>query len=475
MRTTSTLLLALLTVLPWSAAFALQDGEIDPAFGNLEGYRHTDSTAAGGSTQDRGLFAQRLADGRVLVVGQGAQPAAQRAQVFLFGPDGVGLVGLITFAQEFVLIDGIAPAQRGIGVDASERLLIGGTTADPVDELYDPVVVRALPPDYTPDPTYGVGGEARPFAYNEDAALLALAVAPDGSSVACGTMLVAGTARYGFCVRLDPNGALDPSFGAAGRLMFMPPNLTQTTIDAVAFDAQGRLLLAGHVLHSARVGTYGFVARADAGGVLDPTFCASECGGASVLQSGPGYRIEATALSSVGQRRCFDVAERADGQIAVARFPGEYFGGRVDYARYRDDGQLAGLVSFRPGDGVRGCGKLVPQADLTAVIALTWIEAGLQYGGVTRLLPSSTAEQMLDPDFSAAGLRLRAPLPGALVSDSNECNHVLVETTGILCTGPTRTSDTPLNLDLMLVRLRNGVPLQLFADGFDDVVPPTLR
>ena len=60
-------------------AHALQDGDLDTSFG-VNGFRYLDTVPVGGvPTNERGQFAARLPDGRLLVVLQGQQSGAQRA------------------------------------------------------------------------------------------------------------------------------------------------------------------------------------------------------------------------------------------------------------------------------------------------------------------------------------------------------------------------------------------------------------
>lgn len=461
------LILTAIAFLHCDTAFALQDGEIDPEFGSEAGFRRLDSRAVGGvPSNDRGLFAHRLADGRLLLAAQAQQTNAQRVVVYAVSANGIDISAFAEFPQEFKAIDGVAPAARGFGVDASERLLIGGTVADPVDGSNDPVVVRALPPDYAPDPNYGDSGEAHPFAFVGDTTLLALAVAGDGSAVACGQIDVGAGVRQGYCVRLDADGALDPNFGIGGRWTYSVGGVIASEVRAVRFDAQGHLLVAGNAAFDVSGNTHTFLARLDASGAFDQSFCADNCTDGFVHQTEPGYRIDTGPTTP----RCLDLALRGDGHIGVGQFPGNFLG-PVAYFRYREDGRLAGIASEFRGDGALGCGDLELQPDFKPVLAFTYRFAGVQYGAVLRLQVEPTLVDFYDPSFSGSAVALRAPLPGARLAEGNECNQVLVEADGILCSGLARESDSPLNLDHTLVRLRNGVPMAVFADGFEDDPP----
>src|SRR5207237_878687 len=83
--------------------------------------------------------------------------------------------------------------------------------------------VARFNPDGTPDPTFGTGGEVVvPFeslaALSPHVDVTAAALAPDGKIVAAGMVNVGtsvGEPSYWFA-RLNPDGSLDPTFGANG-------------------------------------------------------------------------------------------------------------------------------------------------------------------------------------------------------------------------------------------------------------------
>ncbi len=456
----STLLLPLVFGLTATDLHAAGDGEADLSFGS-NGFRLIDTPPIGDvPTNERGLFAHRLADGRLLVVMQAQQADAQRAITTVLSANGVDQLATAEFPQNFGALD---PPLRGFGVDGSERLLIGGNEVDSMTNRVQPVIVRAVGPDYQPDPSFGVDGAARPFGSTPFAVLLAMTVLADGRSIVCGAANLTGLGQRGYCLRLDANGVLDSSFGP---LIFNPPGVNLTSIGAVREDSAGRLLLAGHAQVSGIASTLTFSARMTANGDLDCDYCASDCDDEFDLQTGPGYRIN--NQSTFGLFPCFDLRQRADGVILQGIFNGPTLGG-LGYLSYLESGQVAGGASFNFGEfnGSLGCGSLAIEGDNRTLMAYTFRADGLQAGGMRRFRPSPTLEAMFDPSFSEAASSIRAPLPGGQLSGSNECNFALLEANGILCVGLTRVSDKPLNLDAMLYRVVNGAPPVVFGDGFE--------
>jgi uncharacterized delta-60 repeat protein len=441
-------------------AGAAADGEPDLTFGDA-GFRLLDTAPVDGvPTNERGLFAHRLSDGRLLVAMQAQRQDGQRAITAVFSPNGVDLLASATAPQQFGVLD---PPIRGFGVDASERLLIAGSEFDAISNRIQPVIIRALPPDYAPDPDFGVDGAARPFGSLNYAVALALFALPDGRSIVCGDVLVPTLGLRGYCFRLSASGAIDNSFGT---LVFNPPDVDATSIGAVRADSSGRLLLAGHARMSGSADTVTFSARLTADGELDSDYCASGCDDSLVLQAGPGYRIN--AMPTAGEFPCFDVRERPNGKIAQGNFNGPTPGALIQLS-FLDSGRLdVGVVTtFGKFNGSVGCGSALSQTDNRTLLVYTARIDGVQVGGMDRLRPQPAPGAIFDPTFSPSANRIRAPLGSGDLSNSNECNFGLLEDDGILCVGLTRVSDTPLNTDLMLYRVTNGAPQTAFGDGFE--------
>jgi uncharacterized delta-60 repeat protein len=129
------------------------------------------------------------------------------------------------------------------------------------------------------DPSFGSKGEAITQNKNVEQKLWAYT----GVRVARGSNgMIYVLARYSGqeanIIAFDPDGAVDKSFGSNGRLYAIPsPDADGFQIDAIAVDASGRLLVAGH-LKSVSPGRPVFVYRFLPSGALDTTFGASGSG-----------------------------------------------------------------------------------------------------------------------------------------------------------------------------------------------------
>ncbi len=132
----------------------------------------------------------------------------------------------------------------------------------------------------------GIGLALRPESYGEE---VHLASAPDGSLVA---------ARGNLLLRYLPDGRLDPSFGAGGKLAIPTVEELPFGLADIAVDAQGRILVFGTVVEPTISRTiYGYtirevspsfvtVLRFSPNGTLDPSFG----NGDGIFRDGLGLR-----------------------------------------------------------------------------------------------------------------------------------------------------------------------------------------
>ena len=99
-------------------------------------------------------------------------------------------------------------------------------------------------------------------------------------------------------------------------------------------------------------------------------------------------------------------------------------------------------------------------------------EAGVQYGALARLNVQPAFEGLLDIDFKYAppgvapidGVSVIRPLVSGLFASSVECNAVAVDADRLTCAGLVRVGDGPMDLDLLLARVRIIEP----ATGFEE-------
>jgi uncharacterized delta-60 repeat protein len=136
------------------------------------------------------------------------------------------------------LLSGTANA---LAIQADGRLIAAGSTG--VSNGTDFALAR-YNPDGSLDGTFGTGGIVTTDLSNASAA--AVAVLPDGRIVAAGTSGLSSSGGGEFAVvRYNPNGTLDPRFGAGGVVttVFAPNNCSVAR--ALAVQADGKLIVTG--------------------------------------------------------------------------------------------------------------------------------------------------------------------------------------------------------------------------------------
>jgi uncharacterized delta-60 repeat protein len=186
--------------------------------------------------------------------------------------------------------------------------------------------VQAAPGDL--DPSFGSAGTVL-TDFGPDGPTLASGVAlqPDGKIVAAGYTNSRGiSALLDFALaRYNPDGSLDSSFGAGGKVVTVFGAWISSAASAVALQPDGKIVAAG--FSSASAGGEGFaLVRYNPDGSLDASF---GNGGKVLTDFAPGSRDVATAL-----------ALQPDGQIVAAGWSDA--SGSQDFAltRYTPDGSL---------------------------------------------------------------------------------------------------------------------------------------
>ena len=218
-------------------------------------------------------------------------------QVTLSGlPAGV-TAPLVTIAADATSVDVPISAQPG----APHSLPTTGTVSVSAGTLLaeEPltVTVRGLPG--VVDTSFGGGPVTTPVGAGEDYAN-AVAVQADGKVIVAGTAATnAGT--FIALVRYQRDGAVDPSFGIAGKVVTQV-GANSDVATALAVQADGRIVVAGHTTQAAS-GQDFLLLRYRADGTLDPSFAQ---GGILVVPIG------------VEGDRAFAVAIQDDGKIVAA-------------------------------------------------------------------------------------------------------------------------------------------------------------
>jgi uncharacterized delta-60 repeat protein len=232
-------------------------------------------------------------------------------------------------------------------------------------------------PDGTLDPSFGAGGKVATALGGQ---IRALAMQADGK------LLTAGVAGSDFALaRYLPDGSLDAGFGTGGIVRTEFPGVFFAEAHALAVQGDGKLVAAG----SAGAAAFA-LARYNADGTLDPRFG----NGGIVSTAFGGFVNEANA-----------VAVQENGKIVAA---GQNFGATSDFAlaRYRTNGTrdpdcgIGGMVTTGFAAGGIAAG-LVVQADGKLVAAGT-ADIGTGQGldfALVRYRPNGS----LDPNFGIGG------------------------------------------------------------------------
>ena len=235
----------------------------------------------GGANADAASAVAVQADGKIVIVGT-AQITATDADFAVtrlnrdgtpdatFGPAGKRTI-------PFNLGSTNADVGRAIAVQADGKILVAGTVQRGAVGDTDYGVAR-LNDDGTLDTTFDTDGKAV-VAFdlgggNADVGQAVL-VQPDGKIILAGTVRRAAAFDTDFGVaRLDAAGALDPTFGTAGKtqVAFDLGGGNADVLGGAALQADGKIVLAGSAHLGGATDTDFAAARLTAAGVLDTTF-----------------------------------------------------------------------------------------------------------------------------------------------------------------------------------------------------------
>ncbi|HEX9375751.1 MAG TPA: hypothetical protein VGB19_05885 [Actinomycetota bacterium] len=250
----------------------------------------------------------------------------------------------------FVTVDfaGGSDEAYAVAVQSDGRILVGGRAE--VGGDFRPAMVRFMPSG-APDSSFG-GGDARVTTSVLDASQIrALAVQTDGKIVAVGVAGAAESSSDFLVLRYRPNGTLDPTFSGDGKLRI--DFQTYDTAEAVAIQSDGAIVVAGEVFLSGSNSNWAVV-RLHPNGSLDHTFSAN---GRVVTALGDhndfvsGVVVQPTGkIVAVG-----DSLQGSDFVGALARYrPGGTLDNSLSgdgkvFDDFGSEGQLQGVLNY-PGD-----------------------------------------------------------------------------------------------------------------------------
>jgi uncharacterized delta-60 repeat protein len=260
------------------------------------------------------------------------------------------------------------------------------------------------------DAGFGTGGTVTTdFAGSFDGAR-DLVVQADGKLVAAGLAVGAGESGFDFgLARYMPNGGLDPSLGAAGKLTIDFAN-GQDEANAVAVQADGKLVVAGFTRDVSGIPHAVLTRHNLEDGALDPSF-----------------GVDGKVITDVsGIDWANDLALQADGKLVLAGIDILPFGGwDFAVARFNTDGSLD------TGFGVGGTvttdfgGSPNDQDEAKALIVLS--NGKLVAGGVASSASGATdfglarydSDGTLDTSFGPGGT-VRTDFAGSTFDSAND-------------------------------------------------------
>ena len=221
----------------------LPSGERDVSFGG-EGMVRT--VVAGAGSAWVMAHAVAVAPGGKVVVAGGAGDGGSAFVVARYNDNGTLDA---TFDGDGVALTPFVPGDvtsaRSVAVDAAGRITAGGTTGGGGGDF----ALARYNPNGTLDPTFGAGGRVTTDVAGFGDTLSSLVLLPDGSVVATGTAATEGTGAGRTpwdiaVVRYTPTGALDARFGGDGKVTTDFHGGADTG-GAVAVDPEGRVVVAG--------------------------------------------------------------------------------------------------------------------------------------------------------------------------------------------------------------------------------------
>jgi uncharacterized delta-60 repeat protein len=358
--------------------------------------------------------------------------------------------------------DGYAVA-RAVALQVDGKIVLAGYTRGGFSENsidYDFAVARLLT-NGTPDFAFGSGNIVRTkFADDRHAdAANAVVIQPDGKIVA------AGAVRYQFgsplegsslrtivgLIRYNPNGTLDTSFGASGKVTAPFTDLFAAATSPVTHDRalaargvalmpDGKIVTAGQGFYPGTKGDI-VLTRFNANGSLDDGSAADATPGDSFGANGK-VRTDFGLLAEANEAAA--AAVQPDGRILVAgggETSRNMGSGQFDLLRYHQNGERD--LSFGGGGRASAvfseAGGLVPAAATSVVVQPNGmaVVAGVVHGGdnsrrfFRAALARFTPDGALDPQFGSNGTAVATfeTLAYAKVALQPDGKIVLVSTT----------------------------------------------
>ncbi len=301
----------------WAPLLPMQGGGVgalDPSFG-IGGKVTTQFAGRGGALADAVTVQP---DGKIVVAGRAGIPRKSDFALTRYNTDGTldrtfGIRGKVRTD-----LGGRGDRVAALALQTDGKIVATGTNIHHAN-----FATARYNANGTLDETFGAGGKVSTNFGRFDVAN-ALAIQPDGKIVVAGYAAVDNT-DVGFAlVRYDPNGTLDSSFGASGRVFTVFPD-GGSEVEAVSILPDGKIIAAGFSSTPSDFGGAFALARYTADGTLDPSFGV----GGIVTTTFAGQDTFGYAL-----------AVQPDGKVVVSGRAGILFDPDFALARYNVDGTL---------------------------------------------------------------------------------------------------------------------------------------
>ncbi len=290
-------------LLPVGIAHALQQGEIDPVFGNtIQGVQTNFDTSAttGTKSSDEALSMLLRDDGGVVVVGRTDSSSGDVLRIAHYQSNGsldTGFCGtglksvetnLFGFHVAMVLPDG--------------KILVAGSDDDS-GALDGQFIIQRYLADGTPDTSFSGDGEFSDNLTSGSDRFTALTVQSDGKIIAVGSSSIGSPATNVVVYRLNDDGTPDNSFNGTGHISVSAGTGASEllTSGAVAITPDNNILVGGGV-DSAGLQAF-FLLRLTSSGAVDTSFSATGFKTYTTTASGQFLRfyINALAIESTGR------------------------------------------------------------------------------------------------------------------------------------------------------------------------------
>jgi uncharacterized delta-60 repeat protein len=319
----------------------------------------------------------------------------------------------------FTTEGGFGSQASSVVVQSTGRIVVGGLSQESGGVQ---LALRGVQNDGTLDPTFGDSGSTLTTTPGTPY-INALALTPDDRIVAVGTAGAADNHPAFLVARYSASGTLDAGFGSGGLVITEPSSSSNSQLEAVAIQADGKIVAGGFVEPGARLVRY------RANGTLDPLF-----GGGTGM----------TGVVDNGNWR--GIALQSDGNIVAVGGPNNDF----NVARYQ-----AGLA-IAPGAPT---GVVAAAGD--GEVSVSWSGAGEGGAPVTGYTVTSSPDGIT---LSVPGDTTTASVPGL----ANDVAYTFTVTaTNEIGTGP---SSDPSNS----VTPRSGAAIPGTISGTVDSFSPSV-